>query len=247
MKTVFIGDIHGRDSWKKIVAQENPDRVVFIGDYFDSFNIGAAEQMHNFKEIIEYKETSFTNDGQLDQHKTHVIMLIGNHDYHYYPGGETYSGYQHGAAPAIRQLLEENKHHLQMCYQMGNILCSHAGIGHNWLVEQEKYESGNIADFVNDIWKYKPVRFIFYGFDPYGDSKTQTPIWIRPASLLGGNKHTFLKEEYIQIAGHTSVRVIDIEGKATGGRYYFIDALEIGQFLIHDGENFSLGTFNPEG
>ena len=44
MKTIFIGDIHGRSIWKDIVARENADRVVFIGDYFDSFNIGSAEQ-----------------------------------------------------------------------------------------------------------------------------------------------------------------------------------------------------------
>ena len=231
MKTIFLGDTHGRSLWKDIIAKESPDRVVFIGDYFDSFDIKGTEQMFNFKEIIAFKESN----------QCEVILLIGNHDYHYYPGGETYSGYQHGAAPAIKQLLEENKHHMQMCYQLDNILCSHAGIGHNWLVEQEKYESGSIADFVNDIWNYKPNRFIFYGFDPYGDNKTQTPIWIRPKSLLAGNKETFLKKDYIQIAGHTQVNKIDIEGKATGGRYYFIDAIEIGQYLIYENNQFILG------
>jgi predicted phosphodiesterase len=231
MKTIFLGDTHGRSLWKDIIAKESPDRVVFIGDYFDSFDIKSTEQMFNFKEIIAFKESN----------QCEVILLIGNHDYHYYPGGETYSGYQHGAAPAIKQLLEENKHHMQMCYQLDNILCSHAGIGHNWLVEQEKYESGSIADFVNDIWNYKPNRFIFYGFDPYGDNKTQTPIWIRPKSLLAGNKETFLKKDYIQIAGHTQVNKIDIEGKATGGRYYFIDAIEIGQYLIYENNQFILG------
>ena len=231
MKTIFLGDTHGRSLWKDIIAKESPDRVVFIGDYFDSFDIKSTEQMFNFKEIIAFKESN----------QCEVILLIGNHDYHYYPGGETYSGYQHGAAPAIKQLLEENKHHMQMCYQLDNILCSHAGIGHNWLVEQEKYESGSIADFVNDIWNYKPIRFMFYGFDPYGDNKTQTPIWIRPKSLLAGNKETFLKKDYIQIAGHTQVNKIDIEGKATGGRYYFIDAIEIGQYLIYENNQFILG------
>ena len=231
MKTIFLGDTHGRSLWKDIIAKESPDRVVFIGDYFDSFDIKGTEQMFNFKEIIAFKESN----------QCEVILLIGNHDYHYYPGGETYSVYQHGAAPAIKQLLEENKHHMQMCYQLDNILCSHAGIGHNWLVEQEKYESGSIADFVNDIWNYKPNRFIFYGFDPYGDNKTQTPIWIRPKSLLAGNKETFLKKDYIQIAGHTQVNKIDIEGKATGGRYYFIDAIEIGQYLVYEDNEFKLG------
>lgn len=231
MKTIFLGDTHGRSLWKDIIAKENPDRVVFIGDYFDSFDIKSTEQMFNFKEIIAFKESN----------QCEVILLIGNHDYHYYPGGETYSGYQHGAAPAIRQLLEENKHHMQMCYQLDNILCSHAGIGHNWLVEQQGHSSEPIDDFVNDVWKYRPNAFMFYGFNPYGDNKTQTPIWIRPASLLSGNRDTFLKKDYIQIAGHTQVNKIDIEGKATGGRYYFIDAIEVGQYLIYENNQFLLG------
>ena len=248
MKTIIIGDTHGTNTWKQIVAKENADRVIFIGDYFDSFDIGTTEQLHNFKEIIEYKETAFTDDGLDTQRKTQVIMLIGNHDYHYYPGGETYSGYQYGAAPLIRQTLEENKQHMQMCFQFDNIICSHAGIGRDWLVYQNKYEesSDNIADFVNDIWKYQPQRFKFYGIDPYGDSKTQTPIWIRPSSLMSGNRETFLKEKYIQVVGHTQVRKIDIKGKHTGGKYYFIDAIPVGQYLIHDGENFSIGYVNSE-
>ena len=42
-KTIIIGDIHGRDIWKNIVAQEQADRVIFIGDYFDSFNIEVGD------------------------------------------------------------------------------------------------------------------------------------------------------------------------------------------------------------
>jgi hypothetical protein len=30
-------------------------------------------------------------------------------------------------------------------------------------------------------------------------------------------------------------------GKATGGRYYFIDAIDIGQYLIYENEKFELG------
>lgn len=237
MKIIIIGDIHGRSIWKDIVAQENPDQIIFIGDYFDSFNIEGAEQQYNFKEIIEFKEKG----------ECEVILLIGNHDYHYFPFGETYSGYQHGAAPAIRQLLEENKHHLQMCYQLDNILFTHAGIGHNWLVGQERYESGSIANFINDIWKYKPRQFMFCGIDPYGNSKTQTPIWIRPQALIAGNRDTFLKKEYIQVVGHTQVRKIDIKGKSTGGRYYFIDTLDTStQFLVYEDGKFKVGEVKNE-
>lgn len=33
MKTVIVGDIHGRTIWKDILEKEQPDRVVFLGDY----------------------------------------------------------------------------------------------------------------------------------------------------------------------------------------------------------------------
>ena len=234
MKTIVLGDTHGRNIWKEIVFQEKADRVIFIGDYFDSFDIGPAEQMFNFREIIDFKEKG----------ECEVILLIGNHDFHYYPGGETYSGYKAGAAPAIRQMLQENNHHLQMCYQLDNVLFTHAGIGHDWLTYQNKYESGPIADFVNDIWKYQPNRFMFYGIDQYGNTKTQTPIWIRPQALMAGNRDTFLKTDYIQVVGHTAVRKIDIKGKSTGSRYYFIDTFDTSyQFLVYENEEFRLGEY----
>lgn len=240
MKTIFIGDIHGRSIWKDIIRNETPDRVVFVGDYFDSFdkNLTAAVQMYNFSDIIALKET-----GTME-----VVMLTGNHDYHYYPGNSQYSGYQWGAAPAINQQLYENKHHLQMCYQLDDIICTHAGVGYDWLVNQNKYEENGettIADFINDLYENKPHLFEFYGRDPYGDSKTQTPIWIRPSSLMVGNRDTFLKEKHIQIVGHTRVTTIDM-GKATGGRYFFIDALDEMQYLIYENKTFSKGSlWNP--
>ena len=120
-KTIVIADVHGRDHWKQIVAQEkDADTVIFLGDYFDSFDISAVEQMHNFKEIVEFKETSFTNAGTEDQHKTRVIMLIGNHDYHYFPeiGDSSTSGYQTRMAMVIKQLIGENRQHLVVAYRM---------------------------------------------------------------------------------------------------------------------------------
>jgi len=236
LKTVFIGDVHGRSIWKDIVAQEKPDRVIFIGDYFDSFDIEPVEQQYNFKEIIEFKKKG----------ECEVILLIGNHDYHYFPGGESYSGYRSGAAPVNRQLLKDNEDLMQMAYEFDGILCTHAGVGADWLTYQNKYEKGvdpgSVSDFINAIWKHQPNRFMFYGIDPYGNSKTQTPIWIRPQALLAGNRDSFLKTDYIQVVGHTKVRKMDIEGKATGGRYYFIDTFDTtNTYLIYENNKFSVG------
>ena len=73
MKTVIIGDTHGRDVWKSIVGYEKADRVIFVGDYFDSFDIPYDVQINNFLDIVAYKESGLAE----------VILLIGNHDYHY--------------------------------------------------------------------------------------------------------------------------------------------------------------------
>jgi hypothetical protein len=235
MKTIFIGDIHGRDIWKKIVESEKADRVLFIGDYFDSFDIGSAEQQYNFKEIIEFKEKG----------ECEVIMLIGNHDFHYINTYEVYSGFQRSAGPAIQLLIKENLHHFQMCYEMDNILCSHAGIGYDWLVNQNRYKEGEpISNFVNEIWKYKPRNFEFNGiFDPTGDDIMQTPIWIRPRSLMSGNKNTFLNDQYIQVVGHTEVKEIPMK-LMLENKLFLIDALPVGNYLIYEENYFMIGVVN---
>jgi predicted phosphodiesterase len=224
MKTVILGDTHGRDYWKSIVANEAPNRVIFIGDYFDSYdNYTAAEQMYNFQEIIDWKQSG----------QSEVIMLIGNHDYHYMRGvNEHYSGYQSGARPAIEQLLEDNKRHLQIVYGMHGFLFSHAGVSMGWLQRHGYDNESNLIDWINNVWKYKPNVFGFAGRDPYGDSTISSPIWIRPNSLQQANRDT-LRDQFIQVVGHTQQKQIDTEGKSTGGRYYYIDALGTsGEYMV---------------
>ena len=238
MKTVVIGDIHGRPIWKQIISNENPDRVIFMGDYFDAYyDYTAAEQMYNFNEIIQYKLS-----GHAD-----VVMLVGNHDYHYMPGIiEQYSGYQHGARVAIEHLLYENKVYLEMAFEMmGGFLFSHAGISQTWL-DYHEYNNDEypIVSWVNNMWKYKPNIFGFVGRDPYGDSEHSSPIWIRPKSLQRANYDT-LRTQFIQVVGHTEQKKIDIEGKSTGGRYYYIDTLGTsGEYMIIEDSKISFKQIN---
>jgi predicted phosphodiesterase len=71
MKIIALGDIHGRTNWEKIVDNEmDSDKIIFIGDYFDSRDsISALEQIHNFKEIIKLKKI----------YPEKFIILFGNH------------------------------------------------------------------------------------------------------------------------------------------------------------------------
>ena len=252
MKLVAIGDIHGRDIWKQIIAKEqDADEFVFVGDYFDSFTVKGVDQINNFLDIIEFKKQS----------KVPVILLIGNHDYHYYPGIEDSgtSGYQTLLAPSIKHVVGDNKQHLQAAYQSGEFVFTHAGLSSEWLDDIiEDWNVDNVVDKVNELFQYQPGLIAYrsfkmvnetewYGAQGYGNESFQSPIWIRPSALMTANKKT-LRKKIIQVVGHTPQDNIDIEGKSTGGRYYFIDTLEYnqGQYLIVEDGVVSLGKLENE-
>ena len=241
-KTIIIGDVHGRDQWKQIVAQEkDADKFVFLGDYFDSFDISGVIQMHNFKEIVEFKETNGKE----------VIMLIGNHDYHYFPEitDSSTSGYQTRMAPVIKQLIAEKREHLQVAHRIGEFVFTHAGISSEWLDDTViDWTEENMVDKINELFKYTPLSLDYRSFkmfsatewagaSGYGNETYQGPMWIRPRSLMSVNKDT-LRKKIIQVVGHTYQNEIDKEGKATGGRYYFVDVQETSQeyMIITDGQ-----------
>lgn len=234
MRTVVIGDTHGRSNWKLAIYQEEPvDRVIFIGDYFDSFDIPGLEQIHNFKEIIHYKKTN---------PQVEVVLLLGNHDMPYYPGftDTAISGYQHRMAPSIKQVVEENKEHLQMAYGFRDYLFTHAGVSPLFMDREfgvDNWSKESVVVDLNELLRYKPSAFEFNGVDGSGDNTYQTPIWIRPRSLMSINKkhEKGLKKDYIQIVGHTQMKQLDLVGsdKFTGGRYYFVDTMDTsGEYLI---------------
>jgi DNA repair exonuclease SbcCD nuclease subunit len=252
MKLVAIGDIHGRNIWKQIIAKEHDaDEFVFVGDYFDSFTVKGPDQINNFLDIIEFKKQS----------KVPVTLIIGNHDYHYYPGiDETgTSGYQTVLAPSIKHVVGDNKQHLQAAYQSGEFVFTHAGLSSEWLDDIiEDWNVDNVVDKVNELFQYQPGLIAYrsfkmvnetewYGAQGYGNESFQSPIWIRPSALMTANKKT-LRKKIIQVVGHTPQDNIDIKGKATGGRYYFIDTLEYnqGQYLIVTDGVVSLGKLDNE-
>lgn len=219
MKTIILGDIHGHSSWKDIISQEKEfDRLILLGDYFDAFHVKIDVQVNNFLDILEYKKSS----------SKEVILLIGNHDHHYIReiGYSGTSGYNSLGKSLITPILDANRDILQICYRMDEYIFTHAGISEMFLNEtyDKLWNIDNVHELLNETFKKDPSRFSFNGFNSYGDDAWQTPIWIRPRSLMKANKDSVLKS-LIQIVGHTTVNEVDKEGKATGGKYYFIDCL----------------------
>lgn len=220
MKIIALGDTHGRDTWKKIVLAETFDKIVFIGDYFDSYDhISAIDQIENFKQIIAFKKTNPEN----------VILLIGNHDYHYLIGvNEQYSGFQSISGFDIRIVLEEALAAglIDVCCQYENFIFSHAGITKTWLQNNGIIAIKNMVPTINAMFKIKRSILRFVGSNPYGDQIINGPIWVRPKSLMRDG----VFGDIIQIVGHTKQEELLIYDSAA-----FIDCLGTsGEYLVID-------------
>lgn len=239
MKTIILGDTHGRTLWKDIVEKEKADRVIFIGDYFDTReSISAEHQIENFLDIVRFKQESGIE----------VILLIGNHDHHYFKdvGESGTSGYQRIPAFRISEELEKARPLLQMAYSFDNILCTHAGVSEEWLREQfnlkqeAEFTAERLARLVNKVWAERPkYGFLFNGYEPTGNDTFQTPIWIRPASLMRASEN-FTNQGVIQVVGHTGMKQISIDYGIEYG-YFFIDTIGSRQYLIVEDGEFKIG------
>lgn len=225
MKTLILGDIHGRNSWKKIVEKEKPDFTIFIGDFNDSKTINVADQVDNFLDILDFKY----------QYPDKVVLLIGNHDQHYFPEATSAgSGYDKVTASFVGPLFEANKELFKICHLMDNYLVSHAGVSRVWC---ENHNINCIED-INELWQDDLSQLDFAKpsgstwlptvADPGGDNVYQSPLWIRPNSLLA----SFIPD-YDQIVGHTQQDEICMLS-SSGHDFYFIDALEFGYYVIYN-------------
>lgn len=233
MRIVAIGDTHGRTDWMKIISKVKFDKIIFIGDYFDSHeDISVDMQINNFRNIIEYKR-NFPNK---------VVLLIGNHEYHYLRNVEdTYSGYQSARRFDIQDIIHEalDDDLMQICYIHDNYLFTHAGITKTWLESINYDENTSLDIFINDLFKYKPRFFKFTiggKFSFYGDDVTQSPIWVRPQSLS-----IDLIDYYTQVVGHTSKENVTF----IGDRIVLIDTIGVsGEFVLIDNKDFSILNVN---
>lgn len=211
MKIIAIGDTHGRRKWERIV-EENAfvDKIVFIGDYFDTHeDILDSEEQRNFEEIVELKM----------RFPDQIVLLIGNHDFHYLNEiTEHYSGYQKHAALRNNILLENAIQDglMQMAFEADGFLFTHAGVTKNWC-HNNGINVEHPAEGINELFGMKRSAFCFTGMNPYGDDITQTPIWVRPESLMQD-----AIENFTQVVGHTQMPKLIVEERLP---FIFIDTL----------------------
>ena len=196
MKIVVLGDIHGRDIWKEIVAEDyDADCFVFLGDYVSSHDrrlmYNDEAQINNLKDILDFAE--FENAMTPGR----VILLRGNHDMQHlgYYWAEC-SGINLHVQDKMMKMKERFLANTQWVFVHDNIVYSHAGVSNVWMKNNDLTDINQINDLEpSEKFGFTPCKLSDY----CGDSVTQPPTWIRPWGLF---QNAF--GDYTYIVGHTT-------------------------------------------
>lgn len=224
MKIIVIGDIHGRTCWKDILNKEKIfDKVIFLGDYVSTHDkVTEEDQINNLEDVLQFKKDNSDK----------VILLRGNHDTQHlgYYWAEC-SGLFRNVAQYLMKHRERFLENTQWIYVQDGIVFSHAGISDDWMTN-----SGFMN--LNEVLNANPdERFGFIPdspYDYYGNSVTQSCVWIRPQALCRCNI-----PEFDQVVGHTPVyKITDCyESSKRHKHIWLCDALPK-QYLVIDNKNF---------
>jgi len=231
----IIGDIHGRTTWKDLVIEDGIN--IFVGDYFDPYDrILPDDLIANLMDIILFKSSH-----------PETILLFGNHDYcTYYLRKDRYSRFDSYKADDYRNVFTENVDMFNgFAYNIGNrYMITHAGVTKNWRDKRlpEELDTDNLEatkTAINSLFgEYTPFSFEDNSdwSDSCGDALQQSPLWIRPLSLLQVN--LWKDKDVVQVVGHTQLRHIHKQDNVV-----LVDVLGTvtQSFIVEDNED---GTYN---
>lgn len=205
MRILVVPDLHGRANWHQpvtdfLTAAAPADRVVFLGDYLDSFTVADQPMLDNFIDVLLLRE----------REPERVILLLGNHcfPYLFHPTFRC-SGFRPQLAPALHILFKTHQTLFQVAWQAGPYLFTHAGVSDMWLdVNRLAIRlllghaacPDNLADTLNQLLASEQGRQLLWQVSGYngGRDRVDGPLWVRPIHLSRG-----LLPGLIQVVGHT--------------------------------------------
>jgi len=228
MKIVSIGDTHGIDILPEINIV-NYDKIIFVGDYMDSFTVSGPTQIDNLLKIIELKLT----------YPEKVELLLGNHDIQYYLHDSLLylvraSGYNPITKFDAYDVFTKHKDLFKIAWQYDNYIWTHAGIHKGWYNDTFKRFDihKTLADSLNfELEEQNPVLW-WCSLQRGGSHKTPGPLWADKIEtwrkpLPGFHQivgHTHLSEIKQNILNtDTSVTYIDTINDSNSNRFYTIN------------------------
>lgn len=190
--TLIVGDIHERlDRLKIIMSRIAPraDRVVFLGDFFDTFDKYDESRVVDACMFIN----KVVNDEGYD-------VLLGNHDVHYYfshPGLQC-TGYDVRKTVIVKALIEPATiRKMQLYTIVGPYTVSHAGFAYETM-GYATLPSERMAIEIGLAGEYDPI--FGAGRARGGHLKIGGPTW------LDWNDEFVCVPNSPQIVGHTYLR-----------------------------------------
>jgi len=238
MKILCIGDIHGSDKWQRPVyhaLEHFVDKIIFVGDYLDSFNILPIDILQNFKDIIDLKQ----------KYPDKIVLLIGNHDYAYQFRLTGISGYNLKVQDAYNQMLRESWDLFDVAWGHGGdhikrgygdekyTLVTHAGLTASYYKKFIDYEINDEDTTMHQVFKDEDMTKLKLHEILNHFKDNQRVLWKvgseRGGSGCGGilwaDKRELISDRFVgidQIVGHTGSKYIE-QYKRDEDRLYFID------------------------
>lgn len=219
MRTLVIGDIHGRNFWKGLVQKHSVDNVVFVGDYVDSYDPPIPTIRENLEDIVYFARN---NIGKVE-------LLLGNHDiqYIFHPKHQC-SGFKSVALFDYQQIFRENRDLFKAAHLQGDYLISHAGVTQSlWDLCEGKDETDGIDETINYLYERNFNTLFWVGRLRGGVDLTPGIFWADKRELT---RDPLLG--YNQIVGHTPSREVHDEETVDGHILKFIDTSSENSFCI---------------
>lgn len=190
-KIIIISDIHNNIETAKKVLNQDYDKAIFLGDYFDSFGDSPFEAM---KTALFLKESL--------KNKKH-IHLMGNHDMPYrFPKNSFLDcpGWTKEKSNEVNEILNKKDwDKIKLFHRIDNFLFSHAGIDKRFL----KVHPFNGHDF-KKLERDSKNALTCAENGVYNDLTGQYGLtWIRPNEIIP-------VEHLTQVVGHTNPAMFTI-------------------------------------
>lgn len=217
MKILAIGDIHGRDVWERLIEENPVDKVVFIGDYVDSFVYSDKDILKNLEKIIAYKMA----------HPDTCKLLLGNHDIQYLWDEPLYrcSGYRPAMKADLHEVFNTCKGIFKVAYQYDAHLFTHAGISKRWAdqylaqILKDLPREDDLGECLNLAVDSKKFRDLLFEVGPSSGGMRHDHsgiVWARPADIFATGP---FDDEIHQVVGHTGMRSVQTISKYVGKVY----------------------------
>lgn len=220
MKALFVGDVHTHlymlDDVKHLDNKYNFDKIIFLGDYVDDWNVTGLQSSKTLMKMIELKESN----------KDKYVLCLGNHELSYL--GYPCSGHSYQYQEGITHLLKDDLDLFDLYYKINldgkDFYCSHAGFTTDYIQGQILGHYSSI-DACLEFWNKNKLDYLhklyFVTYLRGGDKEYSSFIWAdyREHKYLNSILKPLLP---YQIIGHSPVSTIT-KLEDTDQLQYFID------------------------